>query len=286
MNIINQIRVSLVLSLVLAVAISGSIIVTYQNMQDLQKQESLASDVVRGGYELNYLADDYLINAGPRARDQWEERYATLLPIISQLKASNQEEAHSIEAIRDYNAKIGQMFREIPGPEELSNGAVLFQSGFQQVTWSRNIVQSQGLIFEAWRLRHLYGNDVSDARFWNNILVLALILAMLAIISVNYLLISGRLIQSIHDVNAGIEAFATGNLEYRVPVSTDDEMGKVATGLNRVGRTDRQRDGIPGGSEPGRSRDGNGWRGKLVRARSGSGSCSPGCQAQLRSMNL
>ena len=50
MNIINQIRVSLVLSLVLAVAISGSIIVTYQNMQDLQHQENLAADVVRGGY--------------------------------------------------------------------------------------------------------------------------------------------------------------------------------------------------------------------------------------------
>ena len=102
------------------------------------------------------------------------------------------------------------------------------------MTWSRNIVQSQGLIFEAWRLRHLYGNDVSDARFWNNILVLALILAMLAIISVNYLLISRRLIQSIHDVNAGSEEFATGNLEYRIPVSTDDEMGKVAAGLNRM----------------------------------------------------
>ena len=84
-----------------------------------ETRRSLAADVVRGGYELNYLADDYLINAGPRARDQWEERYASLQPIISQLKASNQEEAHSIEAIRDYNAKIGQMFREIPGPGEL-----------------------------------------------------------------------------------------------------------------------------------------------------------------------
>jgi signal transduction histidine kinase len=234
MNIINQIRVSLVLSLVLAVAISGSIIVTYQNMQDLQHQENLAADVVRGGYELNYLTDDYLINAGPRAHEQWEERYASLQPIISQLKASNQEEEHSIGVISDYNAKIGQMFREIPGPAELSPGAALFPPAFQQVTWSRNIVQSQGLIFEAWRLRHLYNNDVSEARFWNNILVLALILAMLAIISVNYLLISRRLIQSINEVNAGSEEFARGNLEYRIPVSSRDEMGEIAGGLNRM----------------------------------------------------
>ena len=159
MNIINQIRVSLVLSLVLAVAISGSIIVTYQNMQDLQHQENLAADVVRGGYELNYLTDDYLINVGPRAREQWEERYASLQPIISQLKASNQEEEHSIEAIRDYNANIGQMFREISEPGTLNTSSALFPANYQQVTWSRNIIQSQGLIFEAWRLRHLYNNN-------------------------------------------------------------------------------------------------------------------------------
>ena len=75
---------------------------------------------------------------------------------------------------------------------------------------------------------------MSEARFWNNILVLALILAMLAIISVNYLLISRRLIQSINEVNAGSEEFASGNLEYRIPVSADDEIGGIAAGLNRM----------------------------------------------------
>ena len=234
MNIINQIRISLILSLVLAVAISGSIIMSYQNMQDFQRQENLAADVVRGGYELSYLSNDYLINAEPRARLQWEERYASLQPIISQLKPENKEEAQSIATIREYNENTGALFREITEPGALSNGAVLFPVSYQQVMWSRINVQSQGLIFEAWQLRHLYGNDASDARFWNNILVLALIFAMLAIISVNYLLISRRLIQSIHDVNAGSEEFAAGNLEYRISVSTDDEMGKVAAGLNRM----------------------------------------------------
>ena len=155
MNIINQIRISLVISLILAVAISGSIIVTYQNMQDISYQEDLAAAVMRGGYELNYLSDDYLINAEPRARIQWEERYTSLQPIISRLKPYNQEEEHSIEAIRDYNAKIGQMFREIPEPGTLNSSTALFPAGYQQVTWSRNIVQSQGLIFEAWQLPSL-----------------------------------------------------------------------------------------------------------------------------------
>jgi len=234
MNIINQIRISVICSLILVLAIAGSIVLSYQNMQDIQSQEDLAADVVRAGYELTYLSNDYLINAEPRAHLQWEERYASLQPIISQLKPENKEEAQSIATIKDYNENTGVLFREITGPEALSNGTVLFPVSYQQVMWSRINVQSQGLIFEAWRLRHLYNNDVDQARFWNNILVIALMLTILIIISINYLLISRRLVQSIKDVNAGSDEFAKGHLEYRIPVSADDEIGGIAAGLNRM----------------------------------------------------
>ena len=234
MNIKNQIRLSVVISMILVVVISASIVVSYQNMQELRKQETLAADVVKGGYELTYLSNDYLINAEPRARLQWEERYTSLQPIISQLKPGNEEEAQSVAIIRDYNEKTGALFREIPEPGTLSAGAVLFPASYQQVTWSRINVQSQGMIYEAWRLRHLYNDDVSEARFWNNILVLVLMVLMLIIIGVNYLLISRRLVRAIREVNKGSEVFATGNLDYRIPVTRDDEIGGIANRLNTM----------------------------------------------------
>jgi signal transduction histidine kinase len=232
MNIKNQIRLSVLISLILVVVISASIFISYQNVQDLRDQEALAAEVVRGGYELTYLSNDYLINAEPRARVQWEERFISLQPIISQLKSENDEEAQSIALIRDYNEKSGVLFREIPEPGTVSASANLFPASFQQVTWSRINVQSQGMIYEAWRLRHLYNDDVSEARFWNNILVLVLMVLMLIIIGVNYLLISRRLVRSIREVNAGSEVFATGNLDYRIPVTGDDEIGGIAHQLN------------------------------------------------------
>jgi PAS domain S-box-containing protein len=234
MNIKNQIRLSVLVSLILVMVISVSIVVSYLNMQELRYQEDLAADVVRGSYELTYLSNDYLINGEPRARLQWDERYASLQPIISQLKPENEEEAQSLEIIRDYNRKIGTLFREIPEPGALSTGAVLFPTSYQQVTWSRINVQSQGMIYEAWRLRHLYNNDVSNARFWNNILVLALMAIMLVIISVNYLLISRKFVRSIREVNIGSEVFATGSLDYRIPLTSDDEIGGIARRLNTM----------------------------------------------------
>jgi PAS domain S-box-containing protein len=234
MNIKNQIRLSVLISMILVVVISASIVVSYQNMQELRVQETLAADVVRGGYELTYLSNDYLINAEPRARVQWEERYSSLQPIISQMKPGTPEEAQSLAIIRDYNEKAGTLFREIPEPGSMSTGAVLFPASFQQITWSRINVQSQGMIYEAWRLRHLYNDDVSEARFWNNILVIVLMVLMLIIIGVNYLLISRRLVRAIREVNKGSEVFATGNLDYRIPVKRDDEIGGIAHRLNTM----------------------------------------------------
>ncbi len=234
MNIKNQILLSVVISLVLGVVISASIFVSYLHMQEMQHQEDLAADVVKGGYELTYLANDYIVNAEPRARVQWEERYASLQPVISQLKAGTSEEARSIEAIRDYNEKIAIVFREIPDLQNPGTGSARITPVYQQITWSRNNVQSQGLIYEAWRLRHSYNNDVNEARDWNNVLVLALMVMMLATIVVNYLLISRRLVRSIDDVIDGSEVFATGKLDYRIPVTSDDEIGEIARRLNAM----------------------------------------------------
>ena len=232
MNIKKQIQLSVVISLILTAVISASLVVSYPEMQDLQEQESLAADLVRGGYELTYLVNDYIVNGEPRARLQWEERYASLQPVISQLKPGNSEEADTIEVIRDYYENIARVFHEIPEPESLSAGAVQINPLTQQVMWSRNNVQSQGLIYEAWNLRHSYNNDVTDARNWNYLLVIILMTAMLLVIIVNYLLISRRLVRSIREINDGSKVFATGNLAYRIPVSDKDEMGEIAEGLN------------------------------------------------------
>jgi PAS domain S-box-containing protein len=234
MNIKNQIRLGVLVSLVIVAIISVSAGVSLIEKEELLHQEDLAADVVRGSYELTYLANDYIINGEPRARIQWEDRYASLGPIISGLKPNTVKESESLTNIRDYYKRVGVQFREIPEPSAISPGATRFSPGLQQVTWSRMNVQSQGMIYEAWRLRHLYNDDVNDARNWNNLLMLALMAAMLVIISINYTLLSRRLMRSIGEVIAGSEIFATGNLDYRIPVISDDEIGGIAQRLNTM----------------------------------------------------
>ncbi|MFA4876428.1 MAG: PAS domain S-box protein [Methanoregula sp.] len=234
MNLQNQIRLSVFISFIIAIVISVSIGASYQNVLELQRQESLAADTVRGGYELTYLTNDYIVNAEPRAIIQWEARYASLQPIINQLEPGNNAERDSIGTIRDYDEKIANQFHELAQPGAIGNGTGRFSPEYQQMIWSRNNVPLQGLIYEAWHLRFMYNDDVTAARFWNNILVIVLIVAMLIIISINYLLISRRLMQSIREVNTGSEVFATGNLDYRIPVITDDEIGGIAQRLNTM----------------------------------------------------
>lgn len=234
MKIKSQIQISMVISLIIAFIISAFIITSYLNIQELQQQESLAADVVKGGYELTFLANDYIVNGEPRALLQWEARYASLRPVIEQLKPGNSEESRIISLIRDYYEDIAKVFHEIPDFKDVNSDSFQVSPIYKEIVWSRNNVQSQGLIYEAWYLRHAYNNDTNDAENWNRFLVFTFIAAILAIIIVNYLIISRRVVESIQEINAGSKIFATGNLDYRIKVSDEDEFGDLAEGLNRM----------------------------------------------------
>ena len=233
MNIDDQIRLSVVISLIIVIAISGSIIYTLQEKEDLQYQENFAAELVRGGYELTQLSNEYFLLGEPRAYLQWEERYTSLQPVLSELKSMNSKEERSISIIRESNAEIGLILEDVPKPQEGTLSDASSVTGSPAI-WNRNQVQTQGLIFEAWQLRHLYNNDLNEIRFWNDIFIITLVLAMFAIITGNYLLLSRRLVRSIKEVNVGSEAFAQGNLAYRIPVTADDEIGGIARRLNTM----------------------------------------------------
>jgi len=80
----------------------------------------------------------------------------------------------------------------------------------------------------------LYNDDVTEAWYKNIILVLTLMMTMIVLIIVNYLLISRRLEWSIREVIAGSEVFATGNLDYRISITSNDEISGIAKQLNEM----------------------------------------------------
>ena len=234
MNIKEQIRLSVLISLIIVIVISGSVVYISLVEKDLQYQENLAAEVVRGGYELSQLSHQYFFTGELRPLIQWQERYDSLQPIISKLKPTNAQEERSISIIRQSNIQLGQIIEEFPKPDESEPTPLILSAVFPMVTWNRNQVQTQGLIFESWELRQLYNADLLDIGFLNEIFILILIIAMFIIISVNYLLLSRRLVLSIQEINAGTEAFTDGNFSYRIPVTKDDEIGGIARGLNTM----------------------------------------------------
>lgn len=234
MNIKTRILMSVLFSLILALFISASIGFTYFKMQELSEREQAANELIKGGYELSHLTSDYLVNGEPRARVQWESRYRSLQKGIEKLKSENTKEARSIGIIHEYNTKLRELYQSLPDTLVFTNETSYNNHVYQQIIWSRNIVQSQGLIFEASILGQLYQDDFKNIQLLNSVLIVFLILMIIGIIGVNYLLISQRLGRSLHEVTFGTEAFASGDLDYRIQPGLEDEMGDIARALNSM----------------------------------------------------
>ncbi|UUX93288.1 sensor histidine kinase [Methanoplanus endosymbiosus] len=234
MNIKDRIRLSVIISLIIVLAISGSIIYTTMEMKNLQYQENLATEVVRGGYELSHLSNEYNLFEKTRTYIQWDESYASLQPVLSGLKPTDAQEEQSILMILESNEEIGLILDEIRQEQESDAGDILLPAADSMALWNRNQALAQVMIFEGLQLRQSYNDDLNEIQFWNNIFIIIFILAMLAIISVNYLLLSRRFVRSIQEINEGTGAFTQGNFDYRIPVTTSDEIGGIACGLNTM----------------------------------------------------
>ncbi|HWQ67559.1 MAG TPA: ATP-binding protein [Methanospirillum sp.] len=81
---------------------------------------------------------------------------------------------------------------------------------------------------------YVKNQQVTQIFFVNSIQFVVLILLILCLSSVNYLLISSRLQKSLDEVKLGTEAFASGDLNYRIRTSGEDEMGDIANALNSM----------------------------------------------------
>lgn len=234
MKIKTRIVISILLSLILASGISILLGYTFVKMDEMGALEDAATSIVRGGFELSYLTSDYLINGEERAQDQWKSKYNTLQNDISFLYGTDPKESTAIDSIQEYNEKVKAAYNSIPENLVIQNETAHIYHNFHQILWARNIVQIQGLIYEASHLQQLYRDKLNEIQFYNGVLIFILILSILVILSVNYLLINHSLVISIGTLIKGTNAFASGDLDYSIQTGSDDEINEIALALNNM----------------------------------------------------
>ncbi len=217
-------------------AISASAIITNRQVDNAIEQEAIADTIVMGASELSYLASDYVIYREAQQLDRWEARFAAFAHDVSRLQANDPEQEALVRNLQVNAERLRSVFDSVAaavasrsqGPGETLDPVLL------QVSWSRVAVQTQGLVLDASRLSQLWDNQVHHLQSRNVILVTTLIGVLAVYFVANYFLIQRRMLGSLARLQAGTAVIGSGDLDFRIEVKENDEVGDLSRAFNKM----------------------------------------------------
>lgn len=156
--------------------------------------------------------------------------------MVANLQAYKTGQQTSIQNIQASSLRIKEVFDSIastaPVLPQGQDGAI--DSAFLQVSWSRMAVQSQSLVSEASHLAELYENQANQLRRVNLIAIYAMMGVFIVYLLVNYLFLQRRILKSLGKLHTGTATIGAGNLDFKIDVRENDEIGDLARDFNRM----------------------------------------------------
>jgi signal transduction histidine kinase len=236
MKIRTQLIISVVLFCVALLIIATSMVMTNQQVDQLNKQQELVKNIELGAGELGYLSNDYLLYNETQQLDRWNSKYAGFSEDVSNLSVDTPEQQVLVNTIKASQQRLKDVFSDVVSTLEdgnLANNSSA-DKAYIQVSWSRLAVQTRGIIFDASRLSQMLHNEENQVKQTNTLIILTLMGAFVAFLLIDYLLIFGRAIKSIANLHAGTKIIGSGNLDHTIKANKGDEIGELAEAFNQM----------------------------------------------------
>ncbi len=236
MKIRTQFYITIILFSVVLVAIVGSVIFTSQLVEKISRQAEISGDIAQGAGDLNYLASDYLIYRESQQLSRWQSRFITFSEDVDSLKTDVPEQQALITNIQANAQRLKEVFDSIvSGVATTSqNQNAPSDMAFFQVSWSRMAIQTQALALDAARLNQLLDAQVGQLHRLNMTVIFAMIGVFGAYFLVSYLIVQQRVLKSINKLQAGALVIGAGNMDFKLKVRRNDEIGDLSAAFNRM----------------------------------------------------
>jgi PAS domain S-box-containing protein len=236
MKIRTQLTISIVLFALAVLIIAASMMLTNQQVDKLSAQQDLVKNIELGAGELGYLSNDYLLYNETQQLDRWNSKFAEFSGDVANLSVNTPEQQALVDTIRASQQRLKDVFGNVAAtlndPGLTNNGAA--DKAYIQVSWSRLAVQTRGIIFDASRLAQMLHDQENQVKQTNTLMILALMGTFVAFLLIDYILIFGRGIKAIANLQAGTKIVGSGNLDHTIKANKGDEIGELADSFNQM----------------------------------------------------
>jgi signal transduction histidine kinase len=250
MRIKTQFRINILVSICLAVVVAGVLLYADREIDREMAKNLLADRISKGVFELFMVSNTYLTYHEERPREQWNLKLASLKKMIDDAKAAAKNPDENLEILSKRCDEMGALFQRItsfaqrmskPNPKE----AAPVREAYERLTTNLT-AKGQEMINHSFLLIQESNRDLASVKQRAIISVIVATLFAIALSIAISLLLSRRILTDTRLLQKGTEIVAGGNLDYRLEIQRDDEIGRLTRAFDemtrRLSESERERE--------------------------------------------
>jgi PAS domain S-box-containing protein len=231
----NQFIISTAVFGLVILIIASSVIVTNQQLAQIEKQQQISGNIESGSDKLNTLSSQYFLYQQTQQLTLWNSNSASILGNISNLSPNNFEQKTLVKNISDDLARLNSSFINLVSFLETAprNVSVRVLPEFQN-DWNLTVTAHQTFGLDAFKLSDYLRTQADQLRQTNLVLVIALSGVFGAFFILSYLITYRRTLKTISDLQKGIKIIGSGNLDYSIQTKKEDEIAELSKAFNQM----------------------------------------------------
>ena len=235
MKIRSQFIISLVVFGIILLVTVASVIFNSQQTANLSAQHELADKIQSGATNLNYLSNYYFLYQENPQLDQWHSVFNSLSNDIASLKVNSPSQQSLVNIIDGDLQNLDSVFDSVVSYLQNAprNVSVRVDPQFQ-TQWIRMALQNQALATDASQLSQTITNQADQSNVMSTAMVFILFGTFGVYFLAVYLLVYRRALNSISTLQAETKIIGEGNLDHRIKISRQDEVGELSQAFNQM----------------------------------------------------
>ena len=274
MNISTKLWINTGLSIGLVVVTAIVLFASSRHVAGVAEQGRAANTIVKEVFELTMVADEYLMNRADRAQKQWNLKHDSLARLLQGIQFSESSEQSILMRVRGEHQSIKATFAEVVGnqakraenqsklselhqqlatleadkkigaraPAAIGLRAEIERVG-KETALSRELdarlagqmlAKSQAIVSGGLQLSNSSQDKVARAERQAIAAIMGFVLVLGLAIAGTTLVINRSVVRPIEQVKQGAEIVARGNLDHRLRLDANDEIGEMSRTFDRM----------------------------------------------------
>ncbi len=240
MKLSTRFNISVLISTITVLLAGVGMIITTLHLQNIQSRHETIQKLTLDVFQLKLLTDDFLVQQTKRAYEQWFTTYHKISQNLHhQTIFLESKERYLLNELADLHETLQPIFSHLTEQieslkENRQNNSQARLTVIEKRLKGQLFVQSQRMIEISQLLLRNSQTHISTVQRNENVAIMVAILTIAGLVITNSYFMRKNILFPIESLRQGTKWIAEGDLDHRVTVHRQDELGQLATAFNQM----------------------------------------------------